>query len=247
MTETEKTDETETTEKTETEKTPRKPSISQKALKVRARAKNKKPAFIRAESWKYDRFAISWRRPRGLDNKIRRKIKGWPAGVSVGYKGPNIARGLHPSGYREVLVYNVPDLSTIDPSTQAARIAHTVGKRKRALIVAEAKKLNIKILNFKASLKAETKEGEAAEGEELTEEQKTEKEEKEIEDTFKEAEPVEPEDEEAEAEEKTQKKEKAPKKTKPEPEDEPDVEEEADAEEDEPEMEEESKEEEEEQ
>ena len=46
------------TENTEnTEKTERKPSISQKELKVRARAKNKKPAFVRAESWKYDRFS----------------------------------------------------------------------------------------------------------------------------------------------------------------------------------------------
>jgi len=186
-----------------TEKTEKKPSLSQKALKVRARAKNKKPAFVRAESWKYDRFSLSWRRPRGLDNKIRRKIKGWPAGVSVGYKGPKIARGLHPSGYREVLVYNVKDLSTVDPNTQAARIAHTVGKRKRALIIAEAKKLNIKILNFKASPETEKKEEEAAEGEEKEQEQTEEAaEEKEVE------------------EEEKPKKEKAPKKTKPEPEEE---------------------------
>jgi len=206
-----------------TEKTEKKPSISQKELKVRARAKNKKPAFVRAESWKYDRFSISWRRPRGLDNKIRRKIKGWPPGASVGYKGPKIARGLHPSGYREVLVYNVKDTSIVDPNTQAVRIAHTVGKRKRALIIAEAKKLNLKILNFKASPVAEKTEEEAAEGEEeLTEEQKTKKEEKEIEETFKEGTPVEAEDEEAEEEEQEEapKKEKASKKTKPEPEEE---------------------------
>jgi large subunit ribosomal protein L32e len=146
--------------------TEKKPSLSREALKLRARARNKKPKFVRAESWKYDRFSLSWRKPRGLDNKIRRKIKGWPPGPSMGYKGPKIARFLHPSGYREVIVYNVPDLSTIDPNTQAARIAHTVGKRKRALIIAEAKNLKIKILNVKVSKETEeAKTEEVAEGE----------------------------------------------------------------------------------
>ena len=160
----------------------RKVSLQEKALRTRKRAKNKKPEFLRQESWRYSKLSESWRRPRGLDNKMRRKIKGWPPTVSVGYKGPKVARGLHPSGYREVLVHNVKEISGVDPKTQAARIAHTVGKKKRAQILAAARKNKVVILNVKVVKKsAEEKEEKPEEAEEKpTEKQKkpVEKEEK---------------------------------------------------------------------
>jgi large subunit ribosomal protein L32e len=127
--------------------TEKKPQLQREALQTRTRARNKKPAFLRQESWRDTKFSESWRRPRGLDNKVRQKVKGWPASPSTGYKGPKFARGLHPSGYREFIVSNIDAVTTVDPTTQAIRIAHTVGKRKRALIIAEAEKLQIKVLN----------------------------------------------------------------------------------------------------
>jgi len=142
-------------------------ATAEKALKLRERVKKRKPNFVRHEGWRYKRLKEGWRRPRGLDNKMRRKIKGWPPTVNVGYRGPKATRGLHPSGYKEVSAYNTKDLKEIDPKTQAIRIAHTVGKRKRAKILVEARKRKITILNLK-----EVKE--IVEEKELTEEKEKE-------------------------------------------------------------------------
>jgi large subunit ribosomal protein L32e len=125
------------------------PITAEKSLNIRKQAKRKKPAFVRQESWRYKRLKESWRRPKGLDNKMRRKIKGWPPTVNTGYRGPKVARGLHPSGYKEVLVHNAEEIKEIDPKIQAIRIAHKTGKRKKAEIIAQARKRKIHILNFK--------------------------------------------------------------------------------------------------
>jgi len=138
-------------------------TASEKALKLRKRVKAKKPNFVRQESWKYMRLKENWRRPHGLDNKVRKRFKGWPARVSAGYRGPKSARTLHPSGFKEVLVYNADGLEQIEPGTQAARIAHTVGQRKRVQILAEARKKKIVVLNQRQAKGTTKKEEEPAE------------------------------------------------------------------------------------
>ncbi|MCS7141290.1 MAG: 50S ribosomal protein L32e [Candidatus Nitrosocaldus sp.] len=121
--------------------------INRELLELRRAIKSRKPDFVRQESWRYVRVKENWRRPRGIDSKMRLQVKGWPAIVKVGYRGPRVARYLHPSGYRDVLIHNVDELSKLDPARDAARIASTVGARKRAQIVSKAKELGIKVLN----------------------------------------------------------------------------------------------------
>jgi large subunit ribosomal protein L32e len=141
------------------------------ALRKRKRVKEKKPDFKRQESWRYKRVNESWRRPRGIDSKMRKKVKGWPKSPKVGYRSPKETRGLHPSGYDEVLVRNMDDVRKVDPETQAIRIAHQVGARKRVEISAMADELKIHVLN---PMKAIELEEEFEEIEELGEEEKEE-------------------------------------------------------------------------
>jgi large subunit ribosomal protein L32e len=56
-------------------------------------------------------------------------------------------RGLHPSGLRERLVHSLAELEGVDPEREAVRVAHRVGKKKKAEIVERAKKLGVRVLN----------------------------------------------------------------------------------------------------
>ena len=134
---------------------------TERALALRQRHKSKKPKFRRQESWRYKRVSEVWRKPDGVDSRMRKKVKGWPKSAEIGYRGPKVARGLHPSGYEEVLIRTVDDLGKVDPKTQAIRIAHTVGMKKRAEISIRAGERGVRILNPLPEVKPEEEAEEA--------------------------------------------------------------------------------------
>ena len=121
--------------------------INEELLTARKKVAKRRPKFVRQESWRYDRLVENWRKPKGKDNKMRKQKSGMPAIVKIGYRGPRVARGLHPSGYTDNVIHNTAELTRLDPKKDAARIGHTVGKKKRIEIINKAAELGIKVLN----------------------------------------------------------------------------------------------------
>ena len=121
---------------------------TKEALATRAAQKKKTPTFRRQEWFRYKRLSrTGWKKPRGDDSSQRKNRKYRSALVRVGHGKVAAARGLHPSGFEEVLVNKSGDLEGLDPETQAVRIAKTVGNRKRSAIHDRADDLGLRVLN----------------------------------------------------------------------------------------------------
>ena len=121
---------------------------TKEALATRAAQKKKQPAFRRQEWFRYKRLSrTGWKKPRGDDSSQRKNRKYRSPMVRIGYGKITDARGLHPSGFEEVLVSAAGDLDGLDPERQAVRISASVGNRKRASIHDRADDLGLRILN----------------------------------------------------------------------------------------------------
>jgi large subunit ribosomal protein L32e len=114
------------------------------------RKRHKKPWFKRDDYEKKKKLSSSWRKPRGLFNKMRRGFPDKGAVAQVGYGAPTAIRGFHPSGFEEVLVTCYADLEEVLPD-QAVRISRTVGARKRQIILERAFVKGLKVLNPRAA------------------------------------------------------------------------------------------------
>jgi len=117
-------------------------------LAKRAAQMKKQPKFRRQEWYRYYRLSRSgWRKPKGMQSKQRLNMKYRTPMARVGYGKISAVRGLHPSGFEDILVNQPSDLEGLDPERQAIRISATVGNRKRARIHDRADDLGLRVLN----------------------------------------------------------------------------------------------------
>ena len=116
--------------------------------------------FPRHQSDEFVTVPNSWRRPRGIDSRSRRKFKGLTSTVRIGYGSDKKTRHMLPGGFYKFVVSNVKELEVLLMQNRkfAAQVAGNVSARKRKEIVERANMLNIKLLNGGARLKAEENE-----------------------------------------------------------------------------------------
>ncbi|KAK5016618.1 60S ribosomal protein L32 [Cryomyces antarcticus] len=114
--------------------------------------------FNRHQSDRFKCVDPSWRKPKGIDNRVRRRFKGQAAMPKIGYGSNKRTRHLMPSGHKAFLVNNVRELDILlmHNKTYAAEISHAVSSRNRVDIVARAKQLGVKVTNGKAKITTES-------------------------------------------------------------------------------------------
>ena len=117
-------------------------------IKRLIRVRTDKGATFKRDGYgKKKQLSDSWRKPRGQHNKQREQKKAKGPLPKPGFGSPVAVRGMHPSGFFEVLLSSVKNLERLDPKTQAVRIAATVGDRKRAGLQEQVIASGFKVLN----------------------------------------------------------------------------------------------------
>jgi large subunit ribosomal protein L32e len=127
------------------------PLLTKKVVKKRS------AKFIRPQSDRRITVKESWRRPKGIDSRVRRKFKGVTLMPNVGYGSDKKTRHYLPNGFKKFVVHNTSELELLmmHNRTYCAEIAHNVSTKKRKAIVERASQLDVVVTNRLARLRSQ--------------------------------------------------------------------------------------------
>merc|ERR1711924_590176 len=122
--------------------------------------KKRTKKFTRHQSDRYKKLTRNWRKPKGIDNRVRRRFKGMYVMPNIGFGSAKTTKHMLPIGFRKVLVHNVKELEVLMMQNKkfCAEIAHGVSAKNRKVLVERAQQLCIRVTNANARLRSEENE-----------------------------------------------------------------------------------------
>jgi large subunit ribosomal protein L32e len=121
----------------------------QKSLETRKKLKARKPTFVKQDVHKKPKLSSSYRKPRGLQSKMRLEKRGYRKTPSQGYRSPVAVRNMSVSGKMPFVVSNVSELEKINTESESIIIGSSVGTKNKVEIVKAAVEKKIFIENVK--------------------------------------------------------------------------------------------------
>ena len=119
--------------------------------------------FLRRDAVRFGKFSkgkgkkAKWRSPKGRDNKMREKIRGYPKVVSIGYSKERGSRDK----IENLIPMKVTNLNELENAgKENIIILGKIGKKKKILILEKAKEKGIKVYKTNLEKKIEKLKGE---------------------------------------------------------------------------------------
>jgi large subunit ribosomal protein L32e len=116
-------------------------------LKIRNLLKKRKPTFVKQCSHKIKSLSSSWRKPKGIQSKMRLKHKGKRRSPSLGWSSPSKVKGLTREGLVQVRAERVADLKGL--GKEHAVIIASVGMKRKLKLLQDCKKNSLNVTNVK--------------------------------------------------------------------------------------------------
>merc|ERR1739848_533426 len=122
--------------------------------------KKRMKKFPRFQADRFKRMNQSWRKPRGIDCRVRRKFKGSTIMPNIGYGSDKRTKHRIPNGFYKFVVNNPQDLEMLlmHNTKYCVEVAHAVSAKKRREIVERADQLNLYVTNRFAKVSADENE-----------------------------------------------------------------------------------------
>ncbi|MFP4423708.1 MAG: 50S ribosomal protein L32e [Candidatus Woesearchaeota archaeon] len=117
-------------------------------LELRKQIKLKKPEFTRQDNHKKPKLGDKWRKPKGLQSKMRLHKRGYKRSPECGWGSPRDCKGLSPEGYKQVIISSLADIESLKEG-DGAIISAKVGTRKKIELVKKIQEKKFPILNLK--------------------------------------------------------------------------------------------------